>query len=237
MPDTFELKRFPELQSLFGDDSGLAPGRSSLADLAHDRILLKIISGELPGGTELKSTRLAAQLEMSRTPIVKALARLSASGIVRQSLNLRAVVRPGAENWLVDIHRVRQLLEPEAARTSCGRIPKAVLQDLRLLGREAKPASEPAWHAAARWFDLALHLAVAEYCGNLSIREILRHCWIYKRLSYEAGGDSEEALRQGFADHAAILEALRANHAAEAARLMAQHLETFAPKTPGQRIV
>lgn len=237
MFDLFQPRRYPELRNLFTSDTGFEPEKRSLADVAHDRILLKIIRAELPGGTELKSTRLAAQLEMSRTPIVKALAQLAASGIVQQSLNLRATVRPGAENWLVDIHRVRQLLEPEAARACCGGVPAGVLEDLSLLNRDAKPSDEHGWHAAARWFDQALHLSIAEFCGNLSMRQILRQCWVYKRLSYEAGSDSEEDLRRGFLDHSAILHALRSGDGEGAAGLMAQHLETFAPKTPEQRIV
>lgn len=237
MPDLFHLKRYPELLTLFGEDAEQDPQKRSLADLAHDRILLKIVRGELPGGTELKSTRLAAQLDMSRTPIVKALARLTANGIVHQSLNLRATVRPGAEDWLIDIHRMRQLLEPEAVRSSCGAIPAAVQDDLVLLGRDAKPSKEREWQTTARWFDQSMHLTIAEFCGNLSLRQVLRNCWTYKRISYEVGQDSDDDLRRGFAQHAEILQALRTGDANEAARLMAQHLDAFAPKTPGQRIV
>ena len=237
MPDLFHIRRYPELQALFGEDAIGDPKKRSLADLAHDRILLKIIRGELPGGVELKSTRLAAQLEMSRTPIVKALARLAASGILQQTPNLRAIVRPGAEDWLVDIHRMRQIVEPEAARTSCGLIPAPVLDDLVLLSRDARPTDELVWQVAARGFDEAVHLTVAEFCGNLSMRQILRHCWTYKRLSYEVGKDSDDDLRRGYLQHAAILQALLAADAEAAGRLMAVHLESFAPKTPEQRIV
>lgn len=237
MPDLFHIRRYPELLALFGEEAVADPQKRSLADVAHDRILLKIIRGELPAGSELKSTRLAAQLTMSRTPIVKALARLAASGIIRQTPNLRATVRPGAEDWLVDIHRMRQLVEPEAARISCGLIPVPVLHDLVLLCRDARPSAELVWQAAARWFDEAIHLTVAEFCGNLSMRQILRHCWTYKRLSYEAGKDSEADLRRGYQQHAAILKALMDGEPESASRLMARHLESFAPKTPEERIV
>src|SRR5262249_26115372 len=73
----------------------------SRVDEVYHQILAQIVRGELSGGTELKSTHLAARLGVSRTPVVQALARLIADGIVTQRMNMRAVVRPGAENWLV----------------------------------------------------------------------------------------------------------------------------------------
>ncbi|MBL8829510.1 MAG: GntR family transcriptional regulator, partial [Planctomycetaceae bacterium] len=91
------------------------PAEASLVDNVYEQILLQIVRGELKGGTELKSTVLASQLGVSRTPVVQALQRLTADGIVSQELNKRAIVREGAENWLVEMHELRELLEPAAA--------------------------------------------------------------------------------------------------------------------------
>jgi len=232
----FNLRRYPELCLILGEDI-VDPERRSLADEAHDRILLRIIRGELTAGTELKSTRLAEDLGMSRTPVIQALARLTADGIVSQTLNQRASVRPGAENWLVDLHRTRQLIEPEAARACVDRVPAAVLADLRMLADDAKPGKRPDWQSAARWLDLALHLVVAEYCGNLSMREIIRRCWSYKRLSYEAGTDTDSHRREGWKQHGALLDAIAAGKADDAAARMSEHLHTAAKRTAGGRIV
>ena len=232
----FNLRRYPELCLILGEDI-VDPERRSLADEAHDRILLRIIRGELPAGTELKSTRLAEDLGMSRTPVIQALARLTADGIVSQTLNQRASVRPGAENWLVDLHRTRQLIEPEAARACIDRVPAAVLADLRMLADDAKPGKRPDWQSAARWLDLALHLVVAEHCGNLSMREIIRRCWSYKRLSYEAGTDTDSHRREGWKQHGALLDAIAAGKADDAAARMREHLHTAAKRTAGGRIV
>jgi DNA-binding GntR family transcriptional regulator len=237
MPEVpFNPRRYPELCAILGEEI-VEPERRSLADEANDRILLKIVRGELPVGAELKSTRLAEELGMSRTPVIQALARLAADGIVGQSLNQRATVRPGAENWLVDLHRVRQLLEPEAARASAGRVPAGVLADLRTLVEDAKPGPRRDWQVAARWLDQALHLVVAEYGGNLAMREILRRCWSYKRLSYEAGNDSERHLREGWKQHASLVEALGGGDAEGATARMEEHLRSAAAGTAGGRIV
>ncbi len=236
MPPSFHPKRYPELQALLAEAPN-APERRSRADEAHDHLLLRIIRRELPGGTELKSTRLAHDLHMSRTPVVQALARLTAAGIVHQSLNLRAVVRPGAENWLIDVHRTRQLIEPEATRASAGRIPGPLLEDLLLLAEDARPGRFQDWQIAARWLDQGLHLVIADCCGNLSLREIIRRCWSYKGLSYAAGRDSEREDAEGLCQHAAILHALAGGNGDLAAGLMCQHLETAARSVGPDRIV
>jgi DNA-binding GntR family transcriptional regulator len=232
----FNAKRYPELCSIVGDQS-LDHGKRSLVDEAYDRILLQIISGDLPPGSELKSTRLAEAMGMSRTPIIQALARLTADGIVKQMLNLRAEVRPGAENWLLDLHQTRQLLEPAAIRVATGRVPQHVLADLQMLVQDVNTEIISDWQTGARWLDQALHLVVAEYCGNLAMCEFLRRCWGYKRLSYEAGKDSESHLREGHKQHAAIIEAMTRNDAEAASRLMAEHLQAASLQKTGERIV
>jgi DNA-binding GntR family transcriptional regulator len=174
-------------------------------------------------------------LGMSRTPVMQALSRLTADGIVNQSLNQRATVRPGSENWLVDLHQVRQLLEPEAAGACVGRIPAEVLADLELLARDATPGKSPHWQTAARWLDQALHLVIAEFGGNLAMRAILRRCWSYKRLSYEAGNDSDRQLREGWKQHAALIEALPGGNPARVSALMEEHLRSAV--ATGGRIV
>jgi len=231
---SFNPRRYPGLCAILGDEI-VDPEHHSLADEAHDRILLKIIRGELTAGTELKTTKLSEMLGMSRTPVMQALSRLTADGIVSQALNQRATVRPGAENWLVDLHQVRQLLEPEAAAACVGRIPDDVLADLELLVRDATPGKSSHWQTAARWLDQSLHLVIAEYGGNLAMRAIIRRCWSYKRLSYEAGNDSDRHLREGWKQHAALVEAMREGISDRVSSLMEEHLRSAG--AAGGRIV
>ncbi|MCB1204736.1 MAG: GntR family transcriptional regulator [Verrucomicrobiae bacterium] len=235
-PALFNPRRYPGLCVLLGEEI-VDPEHRSLADEAHDRILLEIIKGKLSSGSELKTTRLAEMLGMSRTPVMQALSRLTADGIVSQSLNQRATVRPGAENWLVDLHQVRQLLEPQAARSCAGKIPDEILSDLQLLVQDAKPGKSEGWQTAARWLDQTLHLVIAEFGGNLAMRAIIRRCWSYKRLSYEAGNDSDRHLHEGWNQHASLVEAISAGDGNKAFDLMEAHLHAAVAGTAGGRIV
>jgi DNA-binding GntR family transcriptional regulator len=228
-----DCDRYPSLaEFLQGETSS-----GTLTETVYDRILLRIIRGELASGTELKSTQVAAEMDVSRTPVVQAIARLLSDGIVTQQTHYRAVVRPGAENWLVDIHGLRQQIEPAAAETAAGQIPADVIGDLRRLAEDAQASSHGEWRTAARHFDYALHLSVAEFCGNLAVRESIRKCWMYKRVSYDAVADNDDAIRRGFEEHLRILQHLESGERAAARRAMQDHLEEAARYRVHQRIV
>jgi DNA-binding GntR family transcriptional regulator len=225
---------------------------ASYVDDIYDRILLAIIRGERPSGSVLSSTRLARELGVSRTPVVVALERLAADGIVFKEKNRRAIVQAGAENLLVEVHELRLLVEPPAAAIAAERITPAALAKLRELADEAcpEPSGEspsgespidqrpsPAWAAMAREFDYGLHLAIADHCGNLPLRKTIYKCWSFKRISYVAGHDSVDGLTSGYNEHLAILSALISRDAGMASAAMLFHLRSAAAKTQHEQIV
>lgn len=232
-PFRWDLDRNPSLAAFLQGETSA----STLVETVYDGILLRIIRGELASGTELKSTQVAAEMQVSRTPVVQALARLISDGIVTQQTHHRALVRPGAENWLVDIHGLRQQIEPAAAEAAAGNVPRTVIDDLRRLAEDAHAAAHTEWRTAARYFDYALHLSVAEFCGNLAVRESIRKCWMYKRVSYDAVADTDKAIQRGLEEHLTILHHLASGQSDAARRAMQDHLEEAARYRVHQRIV
>ena len=203
----------------------------------YERILLQIVRGEIQSGTALKSTQIALELGISRTPVVQALQRLAADGIVTLEMNKRAVVRPGAENWLVEIHELRELLEPAAAARAAERITEEDLVRLNELARQAKPHSQATWQAEAQEFDFALHLKVAERSGNFALGETLRKIWQFKRVSYLAAPERADTLEKAYAEHLAILAALAQRDAETARAAMLFHLRSAAGMRGAKNIV
>ena len=197
-------------------------------DEVYQLILLAIVRGELRAGDELKSTRWAKQLGISRTPVVQALHRLAADGLVTLEVNKRAVVRPGAENWLVELHALRELLEPAAAAQACARIEAADLARLDALAAAAEPDGSSAWPERAQQFDFALHLTIAERCGNFALAQVIRKIWSFKRISYLAAPEKPETLEKGYREHRTILDALRTRDPETARAAMQFHLRSAA---------
>ncbi|MBN8626246.1 MAG: GntR family transcriptional regulator [Planctomycetes bacterium] len=212
-------------------------GEQTLVDGVYEQILLRIIQGKLVSGQELKSTVLAQELGVSRTPVVQALQRLAADGIVNLELNKRAVVRTGAENWLVEVHQLRELLEPPAAALAAQLVPDDQLAKLRALAEAAADRNKPGWSAAVRKFDFALHLTIADNTGNLALREAIRKCWSYKRLSYSAVEDQPASLAKAYDEHLAIVRALESRDSQTASAAMLFHLRSAAVMRPERRIV
>lgn len=198
----------------------------SSVDTVYNKILLKIVRGELEAGAVLTSTRLAKALEVSRTPVITALERLVADGILQKERNKRAVVRADSGQWLVQVHRLREIVEPPAAALAATRINDDALQALGRLGRDAKPNSSENWMNAARKFDYAIHLAVADFCGNLPLRNAIYKCWSYRRLSYNAGEYKTHNLEVGYQGHLAILRALAQRDPETASAAMLFHLRS-----------
>jgi DNA-binding GntR family transcriptional regulator len=195
-------------------------------EAVYEQILLQIVSGALTGGGEIKSTLLAKQLGLSRTPVVQALQRLAADGLVTLEMNKRAVVRPGAENWLVELHELREWLEPPAAARAALHLSVEDLARLRVHAEEARPHSHADWPAAAQRFDFALHLTIADRSGNFALRETIRKIWAFKRLSYLAAPERPETLERGYGEHLSLLDALERRDGETARAAMLFHLRS-----------
>jgi DNA-binding GntR family transcriptional regulator len=218
-------------------DADVNTPETSRVEEVYERILLQIVRGELAAGTELKSTQIALQLGLSRTPVIQALQRLAADGIVTLELNKRAVVRPGAENWLVEIHELRELLEPAAAAKAAQRIDGEQLARLDQLAAAARPHSQPRWEAAAQAFDFALHLTIAERAGNFALGETIRKIWTFKRISYLAAPEPASTLERGYGEHVSLLAALHARDSETARAAMLFHLRSAATLRAARNIV
>jgi len=223
--------------TLVAAGSAVKPLESSRVNEVYEQILLGIVRGELAAGTALKSTVIAKQLGLSRTPVVQALQRLAADGIVTLALNKRAVVREGAERWLVEIHELRELLEPAAAARAAERITMEELSRLDALAAAAKPHSHAAWESAAQEFDFALHLAIADHAGNFALGQTIRKIWTFKRLSYRAAPEPAATLERGYSEHLALLAALHARDAETARAAMLFHLRSAATLRTARNIV
>src|SRR5687768_8357040 len=111
--------------------------RGPRGDLVYDRLLQEILSGRFECGDELKEVVLAREHNISRTPVREALRRLAADGLVRNSLNQRAVVTRFTRQEVVETYGVRKILEAAAAELAAERLGDKLLSELRRLAKRA----------------------------------------------------------------------------------------------------
>ena len=183
------------------------PGSLNLSNLAYRAVSDMVRDRRLRGGDIIVEQRLAEALGISRTPLREALQRLEGEGLVLKSANRSFVVRQVDLSEYLQSLKVRELLEPEAAVLSVGRVPPAGMRSVR---REIlELGASASYHTDAHWLsDDNLHGLAIDACGNVVMAGIIRSLRVttrlfeIARLSDRLGPDSRE--------HLAILDALEA---------------------------
>ena len=170
--------------------------------------------------------------------MVQALQRLIADGLVTQIRQQRAVVVEGADHWLVDVHEMRVLLEPQAAFHASTRLSDESLNRLSELAVAAEPTEGDTWIPHAHAFDFLLHTTIAKESGNLPLARTICKCMGYKRMTYAVSEDSQDLLRRDYAEHLMILDALKKHAPETASAAMLFHLRNSVEfRKPGENII
>ncbi len=143
-----------------------------------------IFLGHFRSGQRLVVQNLSEYYQASPTPVREALVELASFGLVELMPNRGAVVQPFGPQEIREISQVRRLLEAEATRCACGRLPSADLsaveEQLRRL--EVLPRDQ-AWDQSARAVDTQLHGLIADHCGSRRLAaEIGRYLLLFRAL-------------------------------------------------------
>jgi DNA-binding GntR family transcriptional regulator len=205
--------------------------RGSLRPQVTSRILAAVFEGRFRPGQRLVVQRLAELYGVSPTPVREALVELAGLRIVDLLPNRGAVVRPFGPPEVRDITQVRRVLEAEAARSACGRADPRELAalDHELTRLAGLPRNEE-WDRDARAADTWLHGLIAQACGNARLTaEINRYLTLVRTLrdvSHRRDAWTNYRRTDDIAEHQAIVRALLARDAEEAARAMLRHIDS-----------
>ena len=181
----------------------------STTGVVLDSLRQAILVDDLPGGMQPKQNAIAAEFSVSVAPIREALHRLVASGLATLSPNRGVTVAVMSEGNVIDISKLRALLEPHAFKRSAPRLTEANLADAESILRAASGATDAAQRAELHWkFHLAL-LAKADRQRLLAQIEAL-----YVSMSrYWCPAWNKVGLSANWVDiHLDIVEAVRRGH-------------------------
>jgi DNA-binding GntR family transcriptional regulator len=200
-------------------------------------LLADVFQGRRRAGEHLTTQELAERFGVSHTPVREALIALAGIGIIDLLPNRGAIVRRVTAEEVREVCQVRRALECEATRSACGRIELAELHALatelrRLMAVQPQPRSAARFIAEARTVDSRLHDAIADSCGNAFLAKEISRLKILFRAFRDVAWERDEArndfhrLAEEAREHLAIVEALLARDAKEAARAMARHIHS-----------
>jgi len=196
----------------------------NLSQAAYETLLQQIMDRTLSGGTVIQERKMAAELNISRTPMRKALARLEGEGLLIRLTDRLVSVRLVSLTECVDAFGVRTLIEPEATRLATPRISQQILSELKSELTELMNAPEASY--TMHWaFDDNLHGTIAKYSGNSAMVSTITTLRQTTRL-FEQMEVPQPKQSPGTKEHLRIIEEMQAGDPDKAAEAMRVHLIT-----------
>jgi DNA-binding GntR family transcriptional regulator len=180
-----------------------------------------IFDQKLKAGQKLVQEKLAEELGVSRSPLLKALQKLESDLLVENIPRRGIYVKSMSVKEIVDVFLCRSVLEGLSARLAATLVSAEQIKELKSLFspfyRDRKIDAEK--YAEA---DRNFHSQIMKWSGNAVIHrlEVLSHIQL---KAYQAGllRPAEETL----AEHFAIIDALEKKDGPLAEQLMRRHIE------------
>ena len=196
--------------------------RSSTAERVARLLRERIIDGTLPSGSRLPEDALGGALGVSRNTLREAFRLLIHERLVVAELNRGAFVRRLTSEDVVDLYRVRRLVEGAAVRGFQG--DDAALQALRQAVDDARiAAKEDRWPDVAT-ANLRFHQAVVALAGSPRLDEYMGQVSAELRLAFHVMTDPRPFHEPYLGRNDEILERLAAGDPDAAADVLEGYL-------------
>jgi DNA-binding GntR family transcriptional regulator len=203
------------------------PATQNDAEPARERVYRYvrdgIMNGDLPGGLFLEEGQLSLAVGVSRTPVREALSKLQAEQYVELIPRRGARVREVTWQEVMEVYEARRVIEIHVARSLCqarAGAPPMMAQVLHEM-----QALSPADLARHVELDAAFHQALMAASQNRVLREIYDGLRARRqRVAMTSIAVEPNRLYPILAEHAALVRALEASDADEAARILERHL-------------
>jgi DNA-binding GntR family transcriptional regulator len=203
-----DSRQFDKLRSLAQPSPDSAVVKGSRGVKAYELLRKAIATGRLKPGERVLESELAAQLNMSRTPVREAIAALEADGLVSTASALGRVVTKLDYQSVMELYAVREVLESTAAALAARNASDMEILALRdMLELEERILEDPGKLADHnRRFHEAIY-----YCShNRYIMKMLEYIQTAMLLLQPAGRTGGERRETAFLEHRAIVDAIEA---------------------------
>jgi DNA-binding GntR family transcriptional regulator len=206
-------------------DTESVSANSSKPEAIAERIRAAILEHRLAPGAKLTEAQLCEVFAVKRGPIRQALAQLATDRLVDLEPNRGAFVASPSLQEVHEVFEMRRIIELAVVEKICNGHGMRRLKSIGgMIGRERKAFETRDFSS---WIRLSgeFHTELAQLTGNTVLCDCLNGLVARSTLIsalYESLGRSPCS----FEDHEAILAALDAGDAKEAAALMSRHLQS-----------
>ncbi|MGY0064108.1 GntR family transcriptional regulator [Streptomyces sp. LZ34] len=195
--------------------------------LAYEHVRDAILQGRLKPGTWVSQVQLAADLQVSRTPLREALRRLQTEGLVQLDFNRRIRVAPLSIPDLETLYSMRLVSEPLAVLLSVPQLTAAELEELEAEMSAMNTAAETGDEEGAIAHHRRFHFLLFSHTEDrlrTQVESMWDHSVRYLRLYHNAPSYRLALITMGRTGHDEIFAAAGEGRAREASRLVAEHL-------------
>jgi DNA-binding GntR family transcriptional regulator len=184
----------------------------------------RIFSRELAPGDWVDELKIAAELEISRTPLREAIKVLATEGLITMKMRRGAYVTEVNDKDLRDVFHLMAVLEADAAGTVAQTATDEQLEELNALHQQLEKSTKD----RVQFFTIneAFHVKLLEVANNrgrdqmvADLRKVMK---LNRAQSLLKAGRIEESL----AEHTAIMTALQRRDAVAAQTAMRAHIES-----------
>jgi len=146
---------------------------NNISDQVYSSLRRKIMSGELEPGFQIKEEHLAADMDVSRTPVRVAIQRLIADGLLIQGEKRGAFVAAWTDRDIAEVFEIRIMLESAACGLAAVNSTPAQVTFLRTLTDEMTALSAQMGQTAAadlQRVNNRIHVALLEASNSPRLR-------------------------------------------------------------------
>ncbi|MBG6216877.1 DNA-binding GntR family transcriptional regulator [Arthrobacter sp. CAN_A6] len=185
-----------------------------------------IIAGEFLPGQPLRQDALAERFGVSRVPLREAFKILESEGQVHYEPHRGHKVATLSLTDLLEVYRIRQLLEAEATRVAlAGNPDSSVLENLETAAREVETASAAGDLLKMTEANRRFHFVLVEAAGMPRLERMIKILWdstdAYRFVYYGAEANRSRVEHE----HALIIEAFAERDADKLIRRLDEHRE------------
>lgn len=193
------------------------PARIRIASILRKAIFL----GTFKTGEELSLTAIAAQLNVSRTPVREAFQMLESENLLELRMNKGAIVKDINTNFFKDYYEVRILLETKA-------IEKAIENDIDIsyleeLHKKFKKKKSLMTEEDYREYNQNFHFYIWKNANNEKLFSLILNLW--NGAFFEMVGKSKH-IKKSLEEHEKIIEAIKLKDIEKSKAFVESHLKT-----------
>ncbi len=194
---------------------------------AYEHLKELILSDQLKAGEALLEDELAAQFDLSRTPVREILTQLSHERLVKRSPYMGTYVTQITREDVWEIYEIRGALESLAIQTAVIRISEHELEDLEQVFDQASQEMEQGYTNSAVDEFRKIHDLIIANADNPRLQTYLRSLDSESgRIISIATASPDYDPKPGLDEKYEILLALRDRDAERAAQLIVRHYKS-----------